>query len=579
MLLLLLACPPPDNKPYSEPVDDSRPDSEVADDSGNGTVWHVELSATTDDLSPEILSFTVPFGPGDLPSTDGLRLSVDGSNLPLAAAPVYSWHLPDGQSNGIRTVLLQADASLVPSYPATLLLEWGDNLPGDPPRSDVLDPADPRISLVVDKTIPIAERDIQEVGGALSLVEISQSSSTLFAAVQPRVQITVPTTQWIDSGVLGPTAPTAQWGAAFAAYGQGLSLYSRSAAYIPSYSYNINGILNVADPLQWEYGRCNTLLQAGILTEDPQLLQEGMLVCSWYSDSVDQWADSGGFFLQNTINGLHFHGRDLFHYAQLTGDVKAMDTVVQIGGLWVNDPTIVSYRNGKVEGDAWSEQLLGTAMEGIWYAWLATGEPKLYDAFAEIVTTMHLHATSQDLSSLGVDFVGQSCLVHSQEQAQEGSDPSIPWCSPWQMATLLDSLLQYRELSGDSRVDAILVAFGRFLRDGGTTYGVEEYTLCDSFLEPVSCYTEPLEDEDPRILLPLYGGGMSANGKRLRMLLRDEEGYMIGGEFSHCPEVSALMAASWLALRNHPEWDAGAVGPFASEKDSFEAVYQELGAC
>lgn len=155
---------------------------------------------------------------------------------------------------------------------------------------------------------------------------------------------------------------------------------------------------------------------------------------------------------------------------------------------------------------------------------------------------------------------------------EEGEDPLSPWCSPWQMATLLDPLLQYRDLTGDARVDEIFLTVGRWLRDQATAYGYGEWPYCDSFTEPMACYEAPAEEgEDFRILTPLYSAAVDAEGQAVRS--------WNWGDHAHCPDVSALAAAALAVVARDPSWDAGPVGPFASERASLEALHQELLAC
>ena len=74
-----------------------------------------------------------------------------------------------------------------------------------------------------------------------------------------------------------------------------------------------------------------------------------------------------------------------------------------------------------------------------------------------------------------------------------------------------------------------------------------------------------------RILVPLYGAGIDANGKRRSFGDYDDT--------QHCADATALTAVGLRALRRTGTYDQRPTGPFASEGESFLALHHELAFC
>lgn len=136
-------------------------------------------------------------------------------------------------------------------------------------------------------------------------------------------------------------------------------------------------------------------------------------------------------------------------------------------------------------------------------------------------------------------------------------------------ALLVAPLLAYQEQTGDPRVDEIFVRLTRFLRDTGTSYFTGDI-LTDSFLRP-SVPFRLSDGESRRHLVALYGAGVNVDGSRADFGDYDDE--------QHCLDASALVAAGMRGLRRGGGWSRNRVGPFASEGQSFLALFEELAAC
>lgn len=559
---LLTACPQPAEPP-------------AGDDSALPPTKPGELRVQLMELQPGStrLSFAAPFPRGKVPDVAYLRLEIDGKSVDFDAVEVLAWWDGQGNREGLRTALIQTDTV----DGAEARLSWGD-LSGAAPGDAVIDPEDPAIAATLTEEAPLAERTIVESGGEVQLIETSTSTQTFDSSTVPRVLAFIEPDALYSARSFGDVPPVDGWSAlglgGLDAYGEGLSPYAHGAAFDLGYALNPAGVSDPTNPLVWENGRCSTFALAYSLVGDPDMLVAAHQSCAWYAEQLDGWAATLGLWTVNDpLSRVSFHGRELFVLTQLTGSRRSARLSTQVADLWLNDALITDYREGHLQDDYWMEQHIAVALEGLWYGYETNGDTAYLEAIDELVGAMHTHAlgTPAQLAAMGVPFPPQNCLVHRASQAEEIDDPELPWCSPWMTAMLLDPLVQYRERTGDARVDELLLAFGRFLRDTGTSYAVEELTLCDSFMEPAICYEPPADGEDPRILVPVYASGIDADGQRRLS--------PIEGEFSHCADAAALSAAALEVLHREPELDAGPLGPFASEAQSFEALTHELAAC
>jgi hypothetical protein len=313
------------------------------------------------------------------------------------------------------------------------------------------------------------------------------------------------------------------------------------------------------------------------------MLRHALRACSYYSAQIGLAGTSRGFFGgKPTPDSKYSHLRGLFAYYALTGDEGALAAGTAIADLWRNDLYFAGpYRLGSIRGvdKLWTERLLGTSLEGLYYGFRLTDNTAYLAAFKEVVTTAYRHITTADQAELVAitkdpntpPFPPQNCFIHNASQASEGSR-SEPWCSGWMSELVVDSLLAYQDQTNDPRVDEIFVRLARFLRDVGSSYLARDLQD-DSFLAPAVCF-DPALISTPweRLLIPLYGSGLYADGTRLN-----------AGEYSdyeHCPDATALTAAAVRALVRQGKFDQGGpIGPFASEGASLLQLHHEFAFC
>jgi hypothetical protein len=308
-----------------------------------------------------------------------------------------------------------------------------------------------------------------------------------------------------------------------------------------------------------------------------RFLRHALRSCSWYVSKINLTAPNRGIFTGKADPDTKYsHLRGVYAYYAITGDEAALAAGTAMSEMWLGDPTfVVPYRQGHLRGadKLWTERLLGTSLEGLYYGHRLTGDDKYLTAFKEMFETAYKHVTG-DAAALsiinpGANFPPQNCFIHSALQHAEGNADE-PWCSGWMVELVIDPLLAYQLQTGDDRVDEIFVRLARFIRDTGSAY-FDANPLDDTFLAPSVC-DDATKGENRRRLLPLYGVGRRADQTR------DNGGNY--DDFEHCSDTMALTAAALRALKRQGKYDQGGpVGPFASEGESFLQLHHEFASC
>jgi len=545
---------------------------------------HVELTLHTLKPSP-VIAFGLPLPPGRVKDAAALRVSAGGRLLAARTEELLAEHDASGARSGVRAAFIQIKAE--PGL-TKIDVAWPPRATGAAPAPppDARRPFDDATrSWESPEAIKTRSRTLVPHGDAgAALAEGPIQTRTLWVGREPTVEVGYPDGYLARTGLLGHQTSAGearrgpQKGLAF------LSTAAESFAASAMYDlpYPVSSLPEAApDPKTsfeaWLYDRCATYLLVYTHTGQERFLRHADRTCSWYARQIRaQGPDRGTFAGKPEVDPKYSHARGLYAYYALTGDEAARDAVRAIADYWLDDKVIVaSYRQGTLRGldRLWTERLLGTALEGLYYGHLLTGDRKYLTAFTELLATAYRHVTG-DAAALaqinpGATFPPQNCFVHSAQQHGEG-DAQRPWCSGWMVELLLDPLLRYQEQTGDARVDEILIRLTRFLRDTGSTYFRND-PLDDTFLKPSVCDTSA-EDHDRRMLVPLYGASIDARGKRARNAEYSD--------FDHCADASSLVAAGLRALRRRGLFDKGGpIGPFASEGESFVQLHQELAAC
>jgi hypothetical protein len=528
-----------------------------------------------------IVSFGLPVPDGAVTDAAAVRVQVGGSDQSVAGLkvrPILYRYAPDGQRRGIRSLLIQLPASAMTDKSVDLHVRWRGE--GPAPAADTRPYAgtamqSPEIARVVD-------RRIASEGGQYRLVERNPEDITLYSGLEPRVLASYPAGYLAATGILGEQMTRDQVRAApelagLAFFSDNLERYADAAMHVTDYRINRASVPDTSEAYEaWLYDRCATFLTAYTHLGAQRYLRHALRACSFYVSKID---GGGMFTLKRNERDLSYdskysHLRGVYAYYALTGDEAAFEAGRNMARMWRDEPLfMVPYREGhaRASDKLWTERLLGTGLEGLVYGFLLTGEPDLLAAARQIFETAHRHVTTTDQAELDAitkgHFPPQNCLVHSAEQ-HDGGKPENPWCSGWMVDLLIDPLLRYQELTGDARVDEIFVRLVRAQRDVGSNY-FRGNPRKDSFLQPSICYEEKVEN--PRILSPLEGFGLRADGERY--ILSEWE------DFEHCADATALTAAGIRALVRQKRFDGPGVGPFRTEGESFAALHHEYAHC
>ena len=223
----------------------------------------------------------------------------------------------------------------------------------------------------------------------------------------------------------------------------------------------------------------------------------------------------------------------------------------------------------------WTERLLGTSLEGLYYGHRLTGDAKFLAAFREMFDTAYRHVTG-DAAALATINPGvepsrrrtasstraeqhdegrrrSTVVLRLDERAADRSAARIPGADRRRRAST-------RSSSGSPR----------FLRDVGS-HTSRPILLDDTFLKPTVC-DDPTRPTTGGGLVPLYGAGLdrrwhARNFGQLRRLRA-----LRGRDRAH--------AAAIRALKRQGKYDKGGpIGPFASEGESFLQLHHEFASC
>lgn len=528
----------------------------------------------------DVVSFGLPLPKGKAVDPSAVRVTASGEVIDAS----------------VKAILMEHDASGAPLHPRSLLVQFpasrmqGSEMDievafeGGSGSSDTFQPFG-ETSAASPDIVKVADRTIQRAGNESRLVTTNTSERTLFTGREPRVIATFPKGYLGKTGILGHQVTDEELRASDKAGLSYLSDAMKNFAVSAMYAedYEISSIPDaIVDPVSnyegWLYDRCATFLTAYTHSGDTRFLRHAYRSCSYYSSKIRTTGSNQGIFTgKGSDDTKYSHLRGLYAYYALTGDEGALTSGRAIAEMWHNDrPFVAPYREGRLPGRdrIWTERLLGTSLEGLYYGHALTGETKYLDAFREMITTAHKHITG-DAKALaeinpGHDFPPQNCFIHSAGQHAEGNSDQ-PWCSSWMSELMIDALLAYEAQTGDSRVSDIFIRLARFLRDTGSAYFYQQNVQNDRFLSPNACY-DGSEGNRARRLVPLYGAGLRANGNR--------DNFGEYDDIEHCADATALTAAAIRALVKQGSFDEGGpFGPFASEGESFVAMHHEFSAC
>ena len=278
-------------------------------------------------------------------------------------------------------------------------------------------------------------RTITAAGGVNKLVESPRVDQTLFTGKEPRVLATFPDGYLAATGLLGHqvTASALAGGGDFAGLAflsDSLAKFGASALYAETYALNPDGVVDpVANYEGWLYDRCATFLTFYTHTGDARFLRHAYRSCSYYAGKIGLAGATAGIFTgKPDADPKYSHLRGLYAYYALTGDEGALAAGKAIATMWRDDTLFVGpYRMGHLRGPdkLWTERLLGTSLEGLYYGHRLTGDTTYLAAFKQMLDTAYRHITGDAAALAALNpgvgpFPPQSCFIHSARAARRG---------------------------------------------------------------------------------------------------------------------------------------------------------------
>ena len=533
----------------------------------------------------DLVSFAVPVPPCvTLPDVSRVRVLLSGVPLEINAREILAVHDRSGNRTGVRAVQIQFAASRMTSPEMDVDVVWTGTT-GSAPGSTIVAFRNDRVTTAAPESVDTAVRTITSSNGVNALVEGQRARQTLFTSREPYVLATFPDGYLARTGILGQQVTRAEAAASkFAGLtylSDAMLAFGLSSMYAEDYALNPDPE-SVVDPVVnfegWLYDRCATYLTAHTHTNDARFLRESHRSCWYYASKINLSGPNAGIFSgKPDPDSKYSHLRGLYAYYALTGDDLVFQAGTAIADMWATDPFFaVPYRAGHIRGPdrLWTERLLGTSLEGLYYGHRLTGDKKYLSAFGEMFETAYKHisgnaaALNQINPGIAVPFPPQNCFIHTAEQHDEGN-PDQPWCSIWMSELTIDVLLRYQEQTGDTRPDEMFVRLARFLRDVGSSY-FNGNPVDDYFMRPSIRYNAA-DGDDARRLVPLYGSGLGPSLARQNFGDYDD--------FEHCSDATALTAVALRALKAQGGYDKNPIGPFVSEGASILQLHHELASC
>ena len=543
--------------------------------------WRHQVQLTLREIaSPrKSVAFGLPVPTGAVSSPSAIRITSGGRLLHARVAVLLRHFDAAGRPQGIQALRIELSDRAVLAG-GRLVVAWaGGHTTAERPTPFRA------VSTPSPETVEIATRTIRKIDGQARLVVTKRSRTVLFTGREPRVLVQFPAGYLAATGILGCQTSSRVIGAGLAGLrfaSTAAAAFGLSAMYAEPYPVNPESVYTL-DPAAandasigyegWLYDRCATYLALYANRGDFRFLRTAYRQCSYYASRIDR---HGIFLGKKPPDTKYSHLRGLYAYYALTGDEAALTAGKAIANLWLGDQEFVApYRRGHLRGPdkLWTERLLAASIEGLYYGHLLTGNRHYLAATRDLVRTAYRHitgnaATLAKMNTGSPPFPPQNCFIHNAEQADEGNVDE-PFCSGWMPALLVAPLLAYQAQTGDRHVDEIFVRLTRFLRDTGTSYFTGDI-LTDSFLKPSVPYRAS-DGESRRHLVALYGAGLKVGGGRVSFGDYDDE--------QHCLDASALVAAGIRGLRRSGGWSKNPIGPFATEGQSFLALFEELAAC
>ncbi len=385
----------------------------------------VTLLPQVDNPGTCVVSFGLPFGMDWLEDDALVRVSdSEGNEIPTFTKPLAHWWT-DRRQGGLRSVLVQFEASFAGRTPQTVTVTWAERRTQSRPAMTPL--ADTQVSLRVDPPADYdrAESFYYQCPKVLAVLppEWLCASLLVWQQVPAPANAVAP---WYDAYLVDQFDSSLRYISAgrrdFAAH-----LFDRPATYVKIYT---------------RHGEAPHLLAA---------LQAG--------DFYIQHLSPEGFFdikPQQDLKYTFTEGPALLYL--LTGDQRYRLAIDRAVAAW-DSRTRIAYTGAGF----WTERHHAFGLMAYLHAYEVSGDPRLLD-----MADRYFDASWTMQISPGDGREPNGAWLHTGASHGDG-DPDDWITSPWMSAFLVDAIWKYWVLTGDERCPASLAMYAKFTQKHSVT--------------------------------------------------------------------------------------------------------------
>ena len=402
----------------------------------------VKLEGRTNDLRQEVVSFGLPLPRGFLNDPGAVRvLDEKGNELAVAVRSLEPWRT-GGRDGSIRSLLIQF-------------------------KGDFSQQKEQRVIVHFDRRPRTKRSEFVPVGKTL----IDENGLT-----GPRVLALLPAEWLCASEVVGPQTPAALSGE-YSSYDRFVEKnFPGSLKYLDSQVYH-----------EWLFDRTSCYYKMYVRTGDSKYLDAAYHAAHFVRQHTKLDGPDAGIFTLKGPDLKYVYPRAMHIHYLLTGDERAL-ACGKLMAQYCLDHQNPVYRPDLIKPvplgvdpergrNFWTLRHQGYGLLGILHGWEMTGDRKYRTKARECVDAYYRHQQQPPDGRPPDGSLRQNWELYDPNEA------TFPGAtSAWMMALLLDPLFHYWTLTGDRRVQEIVVKWCDFLdRQGILPDGSKAYYVINCF--------------------------------------------------------------------------------------------------
>ena len=402
----------------------------------------VILEGRTNDLGEELVSFGVPLPSGFLNDPNKVRiLNKNGAEIAASVRSLEPWRTGAGDGS-IRSLLIQFKADFSQQKKQSVTI----NFTGPHKKAKT-------------NFTPVAKTLIDESGLA-----------------GPRVLAALPADWLCASGIVGPQTPAALSGE-YSSYDRFVEKnFPGSLAYLDSQVYH-----------EWLFDRTTCYYRMYVRTGDPRYLEAAYHAANFVRVHTKLDGPDAGIFTLKGPDLKYVYPRAMHIHYLLTGDERALACGRSMSEYCFNHQDPV-YRPDLIKPvqlgvdpergrNFWTLRHQGYGLLGILHGWEMTGDRKYWTKARECVDAYYKHQQQPPDGHPPDGSLRQNWELYDPNEA------TFPGAtSAWMMALLLDPLFHYWTLTGDNRIEEMVIKWCDFLdRQGIVPDGSKAYYVINCF--------------------------------------------------------------------------------------------------